>query len=122
MSDRLTNVWVWHPSPGFEWRCYEGISGTVVDAGTRVEAVALFTELWANRSPLRWIDEAPPPPKRPGESKPVSAAIEGDTIAAKFHRSMLRAFHVDLHGTKKRWSADQIVAIINEKWTEASGK
>jgi hypothetical protein len=95
------------------------LSGLTVDAASKELAVEHFTGLWNSRSKLEWRYEAPPQPRRP-DMKPVSAVIEGETDAIKFHRLILRAFQPDLHGAKKRWSADQVVAIINEKWSEAT--
>jgi hypothetical protein len=92
------------------------LSGLTVDASSKELAIEHFTALWNSRSKLEWRFEAPPQPRR-HDAKPASLALEGDTIATRFHRSILRAFHADLHGPKKRWSADQILQIVNEKWT-----
>jgi hypothetical protein len=121
MSDKLLTAWCWLPNPGKVWRVHEMMSGLTVDAGSKDEAVEHFTKLWNSRSKLEWRFEAPPQPRR-RDMKPVSGAIEGETDAVKYHRLLLRAFHPDLMGAKKRWSADQVVAIINEKWSEANAK
>lgn len=119
-TSKLINVFCWKPEPGNYWRCSEGVSGITVDAPSKDEAIAEFNNIWTFRTPVQWIYEAPKRPRRPDDPKPVSAAIDEDTDAVKFHRLLLRSFHPDLHGSKKRWSADQVVAIINERWTEAT--
>ncbi len=122
MSDKLLTAWVWKPEPGTYWRVHEMMSGLTVDAESKEAAVEHFTKLWNSRSRLEWRDEAPPQPRRPDSPRTINAAIEGETDAVKFHRLILRAFHRDLHGENKHWSADQIVTVINEKWAEATTK
>jgi hypothetical protein len=112
----LVNVWIYQYMPN-EWHCqtFEGITGI---GRTRDEAKATFDRDWNQRAPYHLIDGHPPRPKRPGDSAPASAAIEGEADAVKFHRLVLRAFHPDLHGAKKRWSANEIIAVVNQAWEQ----
>lgn len=98
------------------------MSGLTVDAASKELAVEHFTGLWNSRSRLEWRFEAPPQPRRSDSPKPVSAAIEGDTIATMFHRLLLRRFHSDLIGNKRTFKADAVVAIITECWEQARPK
>jgi hypothetical protein len=119
VSDKLLTAWCWLPNPGTVWRCHEMMSGLTVDAASKEETVEHFTRLWNSRSRLEWRYEAPPQPRRDSPKTVNAPAIEGDTDAIKFHRLILRAFHRDLHGEKKRWSADEIIAAINQAWEQA---
>jgi hypothetical protein len=119
---KLVNVFCWKPEPGLQWRCYEGVSGITVDAESKEAAVDHFNSIWNFRTPVQWIFEAPPRPKGRDDPKPVSAAIEGETDAVKFHRLVLRAFHPDLHGAKKRWSANEITVTLSDCWERANAK
>jgi hypothetical protein len=121
VSDKLLTAWCWLPNPGTIWRVHEMMSGLTVDAATKAEAVAHFEQLWNQRARLEWKFESPPQPRR-RDAQPVSGALEGDTIATAFHRLALRAFHQDLHGAKKRWSADEVVTILNDCWSRANPK
>jgi hypothetical protein len=96
------------------------VTGVTVDAATKQESIDEFNRVWGFKAPLEWRFEAPPQPRRHGEAK-AAASIEGDTDAIKFHRLVLRAFHPDLHGAKKRWSADQIIAAVNQAWSDSTG-
>jgi hypothetical protein len=125
----LTNAWCWQPnppaSPNNPWQaeCYSDSSRYVVYAPTQQAAQDLFLHEHPElRGVVRWIFEAPPRPKRPGEKPYVTPAIEGDTVGTTFHRLALRAFHRDLHGAKKRWSADEVVTILNDCWSQATAK
>jgi hypothetical protein len=125
---RLTNVWCWQPSPptsGNPWQveCYAGSSRYDLWGPTQQAVQDLFLHEHPElRGVVRWIFEAPPRPKRPGEKPDVAPAVEGDTVATAFHRLVLRAFHRDLHGAKKRWSADEVVTILNDCWSQANAK
>ena len=108
-------VYVYSTMPR-EWMAREMLTGIAAVAPSRDEALKLWETVWNQRAPFTVRNEAPPRPKRPGERPDVAAAIEGEGEAVKFHRLVLRAFHPDLHGAKKRWSADEIIAAINEAW------
>ena len=112
---RLTNVYCWKPEPGLQWRIYEGTTGTVIDAASRQEALALFRAVWGERTPFQLIEHAPPRPRRPDDPKPAVPGIEGDTVAVAFHRAVVKAFHSDHHGAKT-YSGDEVLAIINRAW------
>jgi hypothetical protein len=107
---RLTWVYVWKPEPGFQWRCYEGVSGLVVDGESQEGAIDHFNQIWNFRSPVEWKHQAPPRPKRPDDPKPASAAIEGDAIS---YHAIAKRLHPDLCG-KRKFTADQVMQIINE--------
>jgi hypothetical protein len=101
-------------------------SHRTMTAPTKEQAMeALRADLGAGVN-ITWHDELPQwsRVKPPGFSAaPADApAIEHEGVATKFHRLALRAFHQDLHGSKKRWSADQIVAALNEAWERANAK
>jgi hypothetical protein len=115
----LVNVWIYPYMPN-EWHCqtFEGITGI---GKTLDEAKATFDRDWNHRAPYNLIDGHPPRPKRPDDPKPAAPSIEGETDAVKFHRLVLRAFHPDLHGSKKRWNATEIIAAINQAWTDSTG-
>ena len=122
MNERsnLVNVWIYPYMPN-EWHCqtFEGITGI---GRTRDEAKATFDRDWNQRAPYNLIEGHPPRPKRPGEKPDVAPAIEGDTDAVKFHRLLLRSFHPDLVNSKKRWSAHDVLAIVNDCWSRATAK
>jgi hypothetical protein len=116
-----TFVYCHKPQPGQVWQAYEKTSGMLVFADSQAEAVAEFEKLWDFRAPIEWVYAAPPLPKgRPEDPKP-STAIEGDTIAAAFHRALLKAFHSDHHGHRS-YTGDEIVTTINRLWDEAGAK
>jgi hypothetical protein len=122
---KLPVCYIDQPKPGTLWKADCFAPREVVFAPTKQEAQDGLKLALGPLAALgiHWIDGPVPGPRRPGGPSIVNApAIDGDTIATKFHRSILRAFHVDLNGPKKRWSADQVVQIINEKWTEATAK
>jgi hypothetical protein len=110
MSDKLLTAWCWLPSPGTVWRVHEMMSGLTVDAATKAEAVAHFEQLWNQRARLEWKFESPPQPRR-RDAQPVSGALEHDAIS---YKRLAQRFHSDLVGTKKRFTADEVLAIINE--------
>ena len=121
MSDRLLTAWCWLPSPGNVWRVTEMMSGLTVDASSKEEAIAHFNAIWNRRASLEWKFESPPQPRRSNEPRVVNApAIEGETDAVKFHRALLRRWHPDLHSGKRKYSAQEITAVINELWESAS--
>ena len=124
MSDKRINVRIWQPIPppsaGNPWRVDfdDGRNHILVDGATEEAAQDKFCRDYGiARALITWLHEAPPPPRpgRPGDSVPAAPAIEGEADAIKFHRLVLRAFHPDLHGAK-RWSANEIIAAINEAW------
>ena len=88
---------------------------------TQAEAIAEFKKLWDFRAPIEWVYAAPPRPKGRPENPKQSIVIEGDTIAAAFHRALLKAFHSDHHGHRS-YTGDEIVTTINRLWAEAGGK
>lgn len=117
-SSKLIHVYCWKPEPGLQWRCHEGVSGICVDAASKQEAIDHFNQIWNFRSPVQWIYEAPKRPKRPDTAPQQENLLEVDTA---FHRSLVRRFHPDLIG-KKTFSADQVVAAINELWLATRAK
>jgi hypothetical protein len=118
MSTTITFCYVWRPQPGLEWRCYEKTTGIIVDSASRQEAIDEFRKVWGDRAPFQLVEHAPPMPRRPDDPKPAAAgAIEGDTIAASFHRALLKAFHSDHHGHRS-YTSDEILATINFLWNE----
>jgi hypothetical protein len=115
----LVNVWIYPYLPN-EWRCqtFEGIAGI---GRTRDEAKATFDRDWNQRAPYRLIEGHPPRPKRADDPKPVSAAIEGDSLAVVFHRALVKEFHSDRVG-HRALSSDDILSVINRLWDEATAK
>jgi hypothetical protein len=111
----LVNVWIYPYLPN-EWHCqtFEGITGI---GRTRDEAKATFDRDWNQRAPYHLIEGHPPRPKRPGDAAPASAAIEADTAGTAFHRARLRRFHSDLVGDRRTFTADDVLAIVNECWS-----
>jgi hypothetical protein len=114
MSDKRISVRIWQPVPppstGNSWRIdfNDGHSHIVVDGPTEDSAQARFClDYGINRDLVIWLREAPPPPKR-DERKPASAAIEGDAIS---YRRLCQRFHSDLVGTRKRFSADEVLQL-----------
>jgi hypothetical protein len=107
----LVNVWIYEYMP-HEWHCrtFQGITGI---GRTREEAKATFDRDWNLRAPYHLIEGHPPRPKRPGDPAPASAAIgtEGDTIP---YSALAKRFHPDLVGEKRRFTAHEIMLIVNE--------
>jgi hypothetical protein len=130
VSDKRISVRIWQPIPppsaGNPWEVdfNDGLNHIRVDGPTMEATQEKFChDCGIARDLVIWLHEAPPIPRRPGGSSVVNApAIEGDTDAVKFHRLILRAFHPDLHNSKKRWSADEIVATLNDCWSRATTK
>jgi hypothetical protein len=87
------------------------MSGLTVDAASKELAVEHFIGLWNSRSKLEWRYEAPPQPRRPNTAPQAASAIEHDAIS---YRRLCQRFHSDLVGTKKKFTADEVLAIINE--------
>jgi len=114
MDDR-SSLYVWQTGRRSRM-CQHTQSGLGAANDSREAVLADFARLWNNRAVIRIVDGPPPRPKREGEPAPASAAIEGETDAVRFHRLVLRGFHPDLHGAKKRWSADEIIAVVNQAW------
>jgi hypothetical protein len=96
----------------------------IVFMPTEAEAKAALKEALGPLAALgiHWVDGPEPGPRRPGPSVINAPAIEGETVATAYHRLSLRAFHRDIHGAKKRWSADEIVTILNDCWSRATAK
>ncbi len=118
---KLTYVYRHHAPPDLEWFVRELETGICVVDKDRDAALKAFDAIWAGRAPYQLREEAPPRPRRPEDPKPPAPAIEGDTIAAAFHRAVLKAFHGDHHGDRT-WSAHEIVTTINRLWSEARGE
>jgi hypothetical protein len=123
---RLTNAWVWLPSPPpsatnpWQAECYSGNSHYVVNAPTqRAAQEVLLHEHPELRAVVRWLFEIPPQPKRPGEKPDAAApAIEGDVIS---YHAIAKRLHPDLCG-KRKFTADQVMQIINELRASAAHK
>jgi hypothetical protein len=111
MSNTPTNVFCWNPRPGLEWRAYEKSTGIISVAETRELAIAEFEKIWNSRAPIEWVHTAPPRPKRPDERPQQDKAIEHDAIS---YASLAKRFHPDLLGSKRRFSAHEIMQIVNE--------
>jgi hypothetical protein len=120
---KLPVCYISQPKPGLLWKASCFMPREIVWGMTEAEAKDGLKQTLGPLAALgiHWIDGPEPGPKRPGGPSIVNApAIEGDTDTVKFHRLVLRAFHPDLHGAKKRWSADQIVAAINQAWQDST--
>ena len=104
-----------------EWRCqtFEGVVGV---GSTREEAKATFDRDWHQRAPYHLIEGHPPRQKRSDEKTAAAAAVGGETDAARYHRLAVRKFHPDLHNDKRKWTATEIVAGLNEAWEQARPK
>jgi hypothetical protein len=107
-------VYVYSTMPR-EWMAREIVTGIAAVAPSRDEALKLWESVWNQRAPFTVKNEAPPRPKRPDDPKPAAPAIEGDTIAATFHKKLIRRFHSDLVGDRT-FTADEVLAIVNEAW------
>jgi hypothetical protein len=76
-----------------------------------VEAKATFDRDWNQRAPYHLIEGHPPRRKRQDSAPQAASAIEHDAIP---YKRLAQRFHSDLVGTKKKFSADEVLAIINE--------
>lgn len=117
---RLTNCWLWKPNPGNLWRASCFSPREIVDAATKEEAKAGLEQNLgpAARGLLRWFEEPEPVSRRAGASSTSDTplpAIEGDAIAAAFHKKLVRRFHSDLVGDRT-FTADEVLAIVNDAW------
>ena len=115
---KLTSVYRHHPQPGRLTYVQELSTGICAIHEDPVVALKEFDSLWAGRSPYQLFEHAPPMPKRPDDPKPASAAIEGETTLSKFIKKLAQHFHPDLTPSTKRFSATQIMQIVNQLYAE----
>ena len=119
-SEQRSNLYVWPTGPR-SWMTMHPQSGLGSAGESRAEALEVFHRAWNDRSTVRVVDHAPPRARRDDDPKPTAAVIEGDTIAAAFHRALLKAFHSDRHGHRS-YTGDEVVTTINRLWDEAAAK
>jgi hypothetical protein len=82
--------------------------------GPTAEAVraALQQELGPGVT-VTWHEGAPPPPKPMGGNAPADApAIEGDSVVS--YKKLAQAFHPDMLPKRRKFSATEVMQIINE--------
>jgi hypothetical protein len=113
-------AYVWKPIPGLQWRASlnDGTSNVVVDGASAKEVMDEMTRLRIGREPITWKLEPPPQPRRRDDVKPASAVIEGDVIS---YHAIAKRLHPDLCG-KRKFTADQVMQIINELRASAAHK
>ena len=117
MTETMSNLFVWQTAPR-AWMVRHPASGMGAVGESRDEVLQLFNAVWAERAPVSIIDHAPPLPKRPENAPQEDRLVEAEGDGVKFHRALLLAFHSDHHGQRKRFSCDEIVAVINRLWSE----
>ena len=78
---------------------------------SKAEVEALWLREWNNRSPIQWVEHSPPRQKRPDERPQQDKVIEHDAIS---YASLAKRFHPDLLDSKRRFSAHEIMQIVNE--------
>jgi hypothetical protein len=116
--NETTNLFVWQTDTR-SWMARHIASGMGAVGESRDEVLRLFNATWAERAPLTVIDGAPPLPKRP-ESAPQEDKLLDADADSKFRRALLHAFHSDIHGQRKTYTGDQVVATINRIWSESA--
>jgi hypothetical protein len=104
------------PTNRFRADCETENSYRTVTAETREAAQAALRADLPPNSDITWHD-GPSPRTRAkaptfGRASVDAPAIEGDSAIS--YKKLAQAFHPDLAGTKRRYSADQVMAIINE--------
>ena len=102
---------------GLQWMAVHKPSNRCAVGATEAEARELFEKVHnQDLPPYRVIRGRPPLPRRPDAAPQEENLIDADS---KFHRALLKAFHSDHHGQRKRFSCDEIVAVTNAAWKEA---
>ena len=110
------NAWVDKPSPppsaGSPWRaeCQTATRHHVLDAPTQQMAQDALQRELGPMVTIDWHFGPTPQPKRRDAAPQVDKAIEADAIP---FTALARRFHPDLCG-KRKFTADQVMAIVNE--------
>jgi hypothetical protein len=80
----------------------------------------LYSDYPELRGVVRWLFEAPSQ-KRPDEPKPTIIDPADHSHAATVYKSLMKRYHSDAH-PGVMFTADQIVAALNELWLSMRAK